>query len=168
MTFNEVKNAVKELNVFPSQLYSLDEIKKDREFGSVLTELEIIKNKMVEQEKKWSKEKSDLETQLSSVVKEKDTITAKQRLNDFVSKDDLKLTDNQRKFILDNFNEQTDVSDKGLQDYITKQIDIFQKVASVITPGQTMPIKTGDGKENTDPTKAVNNPLLKEDYNETI
>jgi len=170
MTFEDVKKAVKDLNIFAWQLFTIEEIKNDKEYGRFITENENLSKTLKDKETEISTVKSEYEKKVNELTKDKLATTAKTRLADLISKNEIVLTDNQKKFVTDNLSidKLEDLSDDGLKNYVNGQIDIYQKVASVISPESVIKTKSGDGVKSggsdIDVTKKQNNELLKDDY----
>lgn len=130
LTFEEVKQAVREMNIFPRQIFSLEDIKNDRDFGKVITDFE---TKL--------KEKDDLlvtkETELKAKADEVNSLTQKtmlstasDRLNNLFG--ELKLTDKQKTYVKNNFEKVAEsldsekLNDDGLKGFVESQLDVYK------------------------------------------
>lgn len=176
MTFEELKAEIKKMNVWPSQLYSIEDIKEDRKFAPVFTESENLKNQVAKQ----GEQIKALETEKSNLSKQTLQSTAKTRLTSLIEKGEIKLTDNQKDYIkgitdkFDNFSKYlNDFSDDALKTFINQKLTddypIFaslsgnkqqqgeNQAASQIAGG------TGGTIDRNDFTKAANNDLLDAD-----
>lgn len=148
--FEDVKKWVKEHNVFPNQLYTIDDLKNDRDFGPVIKEGEEIKGKLEEVEKN----NKDLTKKLYLT-------SVKDRLTKVMQ--DKKLTDKQSEYVNKYFNENMeDLSDEALNTYVEKQVEDFKERASFFTSTETGETRQAD-VANDDYTKAECNELLEED-----
>lgn len=158
ITFEDVKHAIREMNIHPSQLYNLDEIKKDREFGNIVEN----ENKITE----FEDQKKKLEDSLKVATRQNQLNTAKGRLADIMK--DMQLTEKEVKYIDTQFSETVDdISDEGLKGFVETQKNICKDVISFFgVKDDDITIKTGDGLDGGDSTKASSNPLLEEDYEE--
>jgi len=165
--FYQLVEAVKKYNVHPSQLYNLNDIKKDREFQEYFNEATEKETKLNELQSKYT----DLETNYNKINKEVELSSARSRIDKIINSGDLKLTDNQTKFIQKSFDKnksKIDVSDDGLNEFISSQLDTYKEIVSMVKP-ENNDIDAGSGDQalpGDDFTKADNNPLLDEDYNE--
>lgn len=174
MTFEELKAEIKKMNVWPSQLYSLEDIKEDRKFAPVFTEAETLKTQV----KTKDEEIKQLKTSQEELSKKSQQSTAKQRLISLIEKGDIKLTDKQKEYVkgitdkFDNFSKYlTDYSDDGLKNFINQKLtDDFPLVTALTgNNGQSnnQQQQTTSGQSTTvdpnDATKKANNPLLAED-----
>lgn len=166
MTFSELKDKVRELNVHPHQLYNLDEIKDDKEFGKVYDEIKTLTD-----------EKTELEKKIDNFEKENTKLTRSIQLDN--AKDKLKeiykesqTTENMQKFINDIYDEQKDkledLSDDGLKAFVETQTKIYQKATNTIDTKNNVSIPSGDDQTDVDghdSTKKASNTLLDDDYN---
>ena len=177
MTFDELKAEIKKLNVWPSQLYNLEEIKEDRKFAPVFTEVETLKNQVKEKDDKIK----GLETEKTDLNRQSQQLTAKQRLVSLIEKGEIKLTDNQKiyaKGITDNFEKfgksLADYSDETLKTFINQKISDDYPLIAAFTGTVDPIINNQQGNQNNnsgqsatdnkdDFTKASNNQLLDED-----
>ena len=134
----------------------MDEIKKDREFGNIVEN----ENKITEIEDQRKK----LEDSLKEATRQNQLSTAKGRLADIMK--DMQLTEKEIKYIDTQFSDNVnDISDEGLKGFVETQKNICKDVISFFgVKDNDITIKTGDGLDGSDLTKAVNNPLLEDDY----
>jgi hypothetical protein len=158
LSFQELKSEAKRMGAFPSQLFTVDEIKKDREFAVFFNELEMMKDDKVKTEK-----------QIEDLKRQNSLSTAKDRLNKIMI--DEKPPKKIEEFISNIFDKEKesidDLSDDGLKKYIDNKTVIFQQTAKIIDPDFDIKQTDGDAKTNTgDLKKAENNELLEEDYEE--
>lgn len=158
ITFETVKQAVRNMNIFPSQLYSIEEIGKDMVFGKTLQDMETIKN-----------ENNSLKKRVQEIEDEKKKIeqgvlltSVKDRFKTIL--EGKKLLDLQKKFVESQFAPETvDPSDEGIGKYIDEQMKQYQRLASLFIP-DGKPTKTdGTSPVKDDYNLAEKNPLLKED-----
>jgi hypothetical protein len=167
MTFEDVKKAVVDLNIHPSQLFSLEKVKTDYNFSKEFDRVENEVKELKKQTELLTKEKTEKETQLSGLIREKQTATVKTRLSE-LSKE-LRLTDKERIFVEKMFKDSVDPTDDGLKKFIDEQRGIFKEVASLAgVPDTNIEFNTGDGKPSgvgetkVDFTDPKNNDLLGE------
>lgn len=159
MDIQELRDAVRKLNVIPSQLYMKEDIEKDREFAPIF-----------ESHKKDIEAK---ETEIANLKKDKDGLnrqvqqsTAKTRLTEMVGK--RSLTEKQKEYITSRFNDTVnDMSDDGLQKYIDEKLEDYKTNASFFgTEEKEDEMAEGGTGKTDDLTKAENNELLDEDFDE--
>lgn len=154
MTFAELKTEIKNLNVMPHQLFTLDEIKDDKEFGKAYEE---IKAKDTEIQAKI-KELEDFKTKNGELNRSIQLQSAKGVLSDLCKEN--KLTDNITKFVNEmyeaNKDKLEDLSNEGLKSFVESQTKIYQ-LANNTTQENTQTLPTGDD------VNEDKNPLLKDD-----
>lgn len=155
ITFHDVKKWVEQNMVWPSQLYTIDEIKLDRQFAEVFTDAE--KNKAeLEQAKKTVADMQAKEMKNSATSRLKEIINT------------MEVSDNIKSFTLDMYNDIkddfADVSDASLKNFAELQAKTYQKITAAQQPPETN-IPSGDANANTnensdDFTDPKNNELL--------
>jgi hypothetical protein len=157
LSFHELKDEVKRMNVFPSQLFTVDEVKRDREFATFFNQLEIMEE-----------EKKKVDAKVVELQRQNELSTAKGRIDNIFKEN--KIPEELVNFISQSFEEDkaelADLTDKGLENYVSKQTKVFQRTAKIVDPEYDVEKKSGDGKggiDGKDLTKAANNPLLEED-----
>jgi hypothetical protein len=173
ITYEEIKALVdfpmlqklaKGLNAFPSQLYSYDEIKKDREFKELQELLKENENYKTEKDG-YVKEKKSYEDKLKIYIDKENLNSAKEKFSNLIK--GLKLTDKERMFIETKFKNAKieDLTDEGLKKFVDFEKEEFKLLVPIFNENKTYEQNNDNG--NIDPkdyTKAVNNPLLDEDY----
>jgi len=172
--FAELETEMKRRNVWPSQLWSHDEmIKKDREYKAAVDK--IVADATAELTKKLTESEAKIKTLSTETVTLKrstELVTAKQRLETIAKEQ--KLTDKQAAFVLARFEKGkdtlTDVSDEKLKEFASSMVDIYKDAGGETqgTPAAGTKAKE-EQKKNVDPkdmTKAENNPLLVDDLEE--
>jgi hypothetical protein len=170
LSFSELKTQIREMNVHPSQLYSFDELKKDKEYDREFKVFDELQESLKKSEAKIL----TLEDEKKNLAKQTLQSTAKMRLQKIVSNPDLKLTEKQKKFVDVNFEDgMEDLSDEALSKFVNKQLDVYKKSASLFGDEKTTTTESVESKkkeqENIDPsdlTKAANNEFLKTDMME--
>lgn len=164
LTFGQVATWCKDHNVFPSQLFTIDDIKKDREFN-VIIENETKLNELIKTNKELETKNSEIQTKLDEAVVATQKSTAESRLEQMGKEQNW--TENQKKYILSKTKEITNYDDDGLNAFVEKKTKDYKDAAAFFgastdipdaDPGQE---KTGDPN---DYTKAENNELLDVDY----
>jgi hypothetical protein len=160
LTYEQLKNEVKRMKVMPSQLFSEGDLKADREFVPFFNELQMA----VEDNEKKDK-------RIEELMREKELGTAKERITNIISED--KLPEPITNFIFSQFGKTKeqieDLSDQGLKSFVKSQTELFQETAKIVNPEFDIKQKSGDDKKGgngDDVTKAENNELLDEDYEE--
>lgn len=177
MTFEELKAEIKNKNVWPSQLYSIEDIKEDRKFAPVFTEAETLKTQVAKQ----AEQINALETEKTNLSKQTLQSTARIRLNSLIEKGEIKLTDNQKEYVrgitdkFDTFSKYlTDFSDDGLKGFINQKLTDDFPLFAALAAANNKPISQNGGQVNNasvtsgtvdknDFTKAANNELLEAD-----
>lgn len=160
ITFSDVKNFVKERNVFPHQLYSLDEMKQDREFSPVIESYET-KVSQLEGEKETMKkeldEKSGQLADLESVdLRRKAGETFRELIKDS--------TDKQRAYLERRFEKASleDWSEQGVKEFIEASKAEFAEDAKLFGSEKTTEQPTNDeSSEEADPVDAMFSEMTK-------
>lgn len=154
-----LKQLVKGLNALPSQLYSLDEIKKDREFKDlqiILDENDTLK----ESQKNYAKEKKEWEDKQKEYQTKDLLYSASDRFQKIVK--DKKLTDKESLFIDKLFKKGNiaDLSDDGLSKFVDINREIYKEAMSTQDKDQSHIQTQTELSDKTDYSKPENNPLL--------
>lgn len=163
INFSDLIGEVKRRQTFPSQIYSLDEIKQDNKFLPVFTELESLKTKLTEKDTEIETIKNENKT----LVMEGQKATAKERLNSIMQS--VNVTELQKNWIEKSFEKGKieDYTDDSLKSFVTSELDNFKDYAPLLSNGKDLDLEKNRTPSDTDDmTKAENNPLLEEDYNE--
>ncbi len=157
ITYEDLKKAKVDMKLFPSQLFTEEDLRKDREFVKLFNDLQIAQE---ENDKK--------DRRIEELMREKELVTAKDRIAGYMQ--DEKLPDDIVNFIQGEFEEDKDeiedLSDQGLKSFVEKKTALFQKTAKIVNPEFDIKQKTGDDKKGgsgDDFTKAEDNELLEDD-----
>lgn len=159
IVFDDVRTAVREMNIFPSQLFDLDAVKKDRDFS---THFDNVSTLTAENERL----KKELETSKSSnqeATKKAEVATANTRLDEKLKEG---FTDLQKSFIKERFNPDTmeSVSDESLDKFLeTTKTDFATtaKLFNVVEDGKP-PAKKPEGNGNSEDAAEDFDKALKE------
>ncbi len=152
--FIDVVNAVKEMNIYPHQLFSEEDVKSDMKFRTVFDERDSFKKKFEDSEKNLTKTKEESET----AVKESQKNTASNRLKDLIPEG---MTDKVKEYVVKEFDpEKTkDLDDEGLKKYIEVAQKEFSKYAKMFGNGESGNSASNEGgsgnTEEKDPTEAA-------------
>lgn len=147
LTFEEIKTAVRQMNIYPHQLFDMEDIKNDRTFSKVFTDGEILK---IENEK-LKKEKSEIETKSKEAIRQLDVSSAAAKLNTFMED----LTDKQKKFITKLFKPESieKLDDDGIKEFVENAKKEFAETARLFGDTESIKVttekKTGEGEEDT-------------------
>ena len=166
MTFDEVKKAVRDMNIFPRQLYTLEDIKNDNIFGEIILSNESFKTEI----EKLKKDKETLENEKIELFKKEQMSSAKDRLLNIGK--EYKVTDKQKTYIDMKFKKGVeDVSDESLKKFVENTLQEYKDIASLFGNEEKIiedpySDNTSAIVDKTDYTKAANNELLEEDLEE--
>lgn len=124
ITFEEIKKAIRDMNIHPWQLFTQDDIKNDREFSKIFTENTTLK---VEKEK-LEKEKKELEDKSKGALKKIAVSESATQLDKLMEEG---YTDKQKEFIKERFNPEAleDLSKENLQKHLETEKKEFAKTA---------------------------------------
>jgi uncharacterized protein YdcH (DUF465 family) len=164
-TFAEIKQAIKEMSIYPGQLYNIEDLKNDNKFGVLFTE----RANLEKQVKTLEDEKKLIENEKQDLIKKNQVATVKDRAATVMS--ELKLTDKQKTFVNSRFEKYNgDITDDGLKSFVETQVNEFQELAKLFEPEKdgkdrvTNNKQSDGGSDPEDYTKAENNEFLSEDY----
>lgn len=165
ITIQDVQRFVREHNVWAWQLYDIETLKKDREFGDVIKRGLTVDEEIKKVKDGLEKEKKDLEEKITALTRESQKITIKQRLTKLIDSQETKLTDKQRQWVEKNLKDDIpDMTDEGLTKYLTDQMASFKTAASIFGVNFENDPKnpSGDGKTSgeIDYTDPAQNELL--------
>jgi len=142
MTFEEIKQAVKSMNIFPNQLYTEDELKNDRVFGKIFDDAKSLSDKAKDYDAKI-KEKDD---KIKSLERDINETGAQKRLDDILKTfetEDKKLTDLQKNFISKRFDPKSfeELTDDNIKEFVDTSLTEYSDYASMFG-------KTDNGDNN--------------------
>jgi hypothetical protein len=155
----EVIQAVRELDLHPAQIFSLQDLQGDREFSKLFDEKEKLIKQNAEKDdqiKKLGESQKDVNDRLLKT-------TAQERIGKLM--DDKKATKEQRDFIAKRFPACKDMSDEGLKAFLDDKLDDYQAIKVTDTKKPEVPNQKQDNSGSVEPdyTKAADNELLKSD-----
>lgn len=156
LSFHDLKPIIERMNIFPSQLFSVEQLKADRNL-TVFKDLE-------EKEKQLK----DYEEKNKNLIQQTLKADAENRFKELLGDKNLKLTDKQKDY-LSTFksNDFDDLTDAGLVNFRDRELDRFKRMTAVTSAGQDVNIQNPDTNssptDSEDYTKAENNELLDED-----
>jgi len=162
VTFEEVRKAVKEMNIFPMQLFTIEEIKSDRKLAPIFEENEKLKLQV----ESGKRELEDVKKKSEESIKSSQKTTAKVRLKELLPEG---LTKKQTDFIMESFDPETlqDLGDDGLKSYIGEAQKEFTRVAKLFNVDESGSSDGGERKDETssddkkkDPVEAAMDELL--------
>lgn len=163
MNLNDVIEYVKINKVNPAQLgFTLEDIKKDREFNSIFAELENLEK----DKQKLEDDNKILTEENLKIKKDNQKNTAVNRLEKLSV--EMELTETQKEFVKNSFNEDMqeleDYSDESIKKYINIQTKALARALgnNTDTPPANNPTPPSN-TDNTDMSKKENNELLTED-----
>lgn len=141
VTFAEVQAAVKEMNIWPHQLYSIDQVKQDNVFGSTITTLE---KRAADAEKKFE----DIEKSSKDSIRKTAVAEAKGNFEKLIPEG---VTEKQKAFLLKKFDPESleDTTEEGVKGEIAKLQTEYSDYAKLFGEG-TNPPESGKGNDNSD------------------
>ena len=139
MTFEEVKAAAMRMNIHPSQLYTIDQIRKDREFAPVFDQRDSLEAELKELKEAREADKE----KYANLEKDIQRNDAKNRINTFIPAE---ATDGQKKLIekriASKLDKLDDLTDDGLKSFVNDAIEDYNELSGVINPDGS---GSGDG-----------------------
>ena len=126
LTFAQVKQLVKDMNIWPHQLFEKSDFEKDRTFGPLFEENSTLKA----DNERLSKEFKEIETTSKDVIRKTEVSESRGNLETLMKEG---FTDKQKKFILKRFDPETqkDLSDKGLGEFVEAGKKDFAETAKL-------------------------------------
>jgi hypothetical protein len=156
--FDNLADEIRARKTWPSQIFTADQVQKDREFVKLFDDGTASKKRIEEQDvelKKLREEKALADRALTSV-------TARDRFSKLV--EGMPMTPRQKAFVLKSFPEKVDdASDGALKLFVERKLEDYKQAADVFGVKDELPAqkKTEGGDEN--PNRAESNPFLKAD-----
>jgi hypothetical protein len=147
MTFEEIKQGIKDLNIYPNHIFNEDDLKNDRKFGPLFDKISTLEkeNKALDENLKKNND------EFMTLKRSSNLNTAKTRIGKYMQEKSLPKP--MQLFIEKSFDEDKenieDLSDDGLTKYIDKETKIYQRVMKNID-NENISIDTGDGKDIAD------------------
>lgn len=167
VSFSELAGEMKRRNTFPHQLFTLDELKQDKQIIPIIDELDKLRKELTTKDESLK----DLEAEKTALSKKIDSVSAKDKIAKILEEDNLvKTTETQRKFIIERFKGIDDVTDEGIKKYIESEVRECKALIKILgVPEDGMAVNdSAPSVSGADATKAKNNPLLEEDFNPNI
>jgi len=163
--FTVLVNELRNRNVAPLQVFSIDEIKSDKNFAPIFKEVEELKEYKTKFEEK-EKEFLDLKTENEKLTIDLGKTTAKERLEKML--DEKKATERQKSFVLKRAGALADVSDKGLESFIDNKLEDYKTSVEILGVEEEILAAEGEQSETkttdkNDYSKEENNEFLESD-----
>ena len=146
MNFNEVKEAVQKLNIFPHQLYDEHTMKTDRVYGKLFDE---IQTKTVDVSK-TQKEIEERDNKIKELEKQIFKVTAKEKLVSYYPQG---ITEKQKTFIEKRFNPESLKDEEEIKTFVDTSIKDFSEYAKIFTEDK----KTNDNTAGVDENETGGN-----------
>jgi hypothetical protein len=145
ITFQDVKNAVKEMNIFPRQLYTVEDLQNDNTFGKIFAENSTLKAET----ERLTKENETL----NNTSKEAIRATEVQKANGVIEKMMSEgFSDKQRTFIKNRFKPETleKLDENSLKEHLENEKKVFAETAKLFGSDETVNTDTGAGGSDND------------------
>jgi hypothetical protein len=157
--FGELVQEMKRRNTFPHQLFTLEDLKDDREFSKLITEKDELTRKLAIKDDEFKKLNDAKVAQERAMAMG----TAKDRFVKVV--DSMVLTPKQKQFVKNSFpTSMDDASDVAIQRLIASKLEDFKVAVQTFDIKDELPAQgTQEPSDSEDFTKAAANPLLEED-----
>lgn len=126
MNFEDVKKAIRDMNIFPWQIFSEEDMRKDKVFGKILDE----RDKLSEEKKSLIEDLEKTKKESETAIKESQKSSARTRLKETLPEG---LTEKQTKYIVDNFDPEKieDLSEEGIKQYVDEAQKDYTKLAKM-------------------------------------
>jgi hypothetical protein len=151
MTFEEIKQAVKSMNIFPNQLFTEDDLKGDNVFGRLFTENEKLKTENQEHKTKISEKEEEIKT-LNRNISEADAHNKLENILSTFESDNKKLTDLQKNFINKRFDPKSleEISDEKITDFVNTSLKEYPEFASIFVDNNNKGNESNGSESNND------------------
>ena len=151
MTIEELKQAVKSMNIFPNQLFTEAELRNDREFGKLFDEIDDLKNK----EKDFDAKVKTKEDEIKSLKRNISEFDAHKKLENILTDfeaDSKKLTDLQKTFINKKFDPKQleEITDEKINDFVNNSLKEYSDYASMFVKDDNQNTDDNDNSNNDD------------------
>jgi len=128
MTFEEIKKHVRDMNIHVDQLYTEDDLKKDRTFGKIFDDLANANKKITDLEEEHNAKLGEKDEEIKKLTKDMTMVTAESKLEKVIDSYEIegkKLTDLQKSFVKLQFKPSTleDLDDEKISDFINKSVN---------------------------------------------
>ena len=151
ITFDDVKRSVREMNIFPHQLFTIVEMKADREFGPIIEQ----RDKLSTENEGLTKKIGELETSSKDALRKGEVAEATTILDKRLADG---MTDKQKAFIKSQFDptKLDDLTESGVDKFVEQSIKDFAATAKLFGVAEDdIKIRPGtDGKKTDDSTDA--------------
>lgn len=113
VTFEEVRKAIKDLNIHPWQVFSVEDMKNDRSFGKLFED----NARLSAENERLTKENSEISERSKEALRKSEVAEATKKLDTMLSEG---FTDKQRTFIRKQFDPErvSDLTDEGLKSFV--------------------------------------------------
>lgn len=138
MTFDEVKAAVRDMNIRPGQLYTIDDLKKDTQFAPEFDKLNILQT----DNERLKKEKEELDKKTKEIIRKNEIADAGKILDNVLKSG---YTEQQKSVLKELFDPATlnEINETTVKSFVEKNIERVPGIAKIF--GQTENRKPADG-----------------------
>jgi hypothetical protein len=147
LTVADIKQGIRDMNIWPWQLYDESVMKNDKVFGKLYEE----NSKLSADNERLQKENEDLTNTSKEAVLKTQKLDAKEKLEKII--DSEKLTDMQKNYISSKFDPEAfeEINDDTLKGYVTKAKEDFAKDAKFFGVNNQATSSSADSEETEDP-----------------
>jgi len=157
ITFEQVRSAVKSMNIFPHQLFDENDMRKDNEFSKLYTN----ESKLSSENERLTKENTEMKDKNKEALRSVDVTNAQSQISEFLKEG---LTEKQVKFITDRFKpeEMDDLTEVGINKFIEESKKDFADTAKFFGVAEKHSEGTKpENKDQTDETGSMEDEALK-------
>ena len=144
ITFEQVRAAVKSMNIFPHQLFDENDMLKDNQFSKLYDN----EFKLTSENERLSKENTEIKDKNKEALRSVDVKNAQSQIKEFLKEG---FTEKQSKFITDRFKPESmdDLTETGINKFIEGAKKDFADTAKFFGVAE----KAGEGKKPGDPNQ---------------
>ena len=138
ITFEQVKTVVRDLNIFPHQLFTLEDFKNDNLLKKIFEDNVTMKS----ENERLNKENKEIQDKNKEALRSVDVNRAQSKIKEILAEGH---TDKQVKFILGRFKPETmeDLSDEGLNKFLENTKKEFAETAKLFGVADSQPTTSG-------------------------
>ena len=142
VTFEELKTGIRELNIRPWQVFTLDDFKNDRVFGKLFEENSTLKA----ENERLNKDNKEIVSKNEKALRLVDVSKAEEKIKELTGEG---YTDKQIEFIMGRFNPETmeDLTDKGLETFLEESKKDFADTAKLFGVAEKSDASAGKEKK---------------------
>lgn len=149
MTFEDVKKAIRDMNIFPHQLYTEDDLKNDTSFSKIFDNVAKAAKEGMITKSEHDEIISAKTKEIEKLVKDVSLVTAHDKLKKSLPEG---LTESQKTFIDKKFKPENmdELTDESIKTFVTDAIKEYSEYASLFGGSKQLENNVNSGNDNSD------------------